>query len=94
MAVMVLVVVGAVLWVLRGRMGGPVAERQRGPAVVKTKRRVEVEGRNKYIVAFTREDTGEDEMLDVDERTFESVAEGARGTLTWEDTRFVRFAKD
>lgn len=92
-AVMVLVVIGAVLWALRGRMGRGPEERRRAPAVVKTKRRVEVEGRTKHIVAFTLDD-GEDELLDVDPHTFDALAEGARGTLVWEDTRFVRFAQD
>lgn len=92
-AVVVLVVIGAVLWVLRGRVGRSSDPRRRSPARVKTKRKVEVEGRTKHIVAFALDD-GDEELLDVDPTTFDRLHEGDAGTLVWEDTRFVRFATD
>lgn len=93
-AVMVLVVIGAVLWVMRGRLGaGGGDARRRAGARVKAKRKVEVEGRTKHIVAFSLDD-GDEELLDVDASTFDRLNEGDVGTLVWEDTRFVRFAAD
>ncbi len=86
----VLVAIGAVAWFLRGRGGAPRAARRTAVATVRAKRRVEIEGRARHVVAFELDD-GDREDLVVDPSVFDRVAEGARGVLTWDDTRFVSF---
>lgn len=85
----VLVFVGAIAWFLRGR-GGPRIARRSAMATVRAKRRVEVEGRARHVVSFELDD-GDREDLVVDPVVFDRVAEGARGVLEWEETRFVSF---
>ncbi|MBI2393912.1 MAG: DUF2500 family protein [Deltaproteobacteria bacterium] len=85
-----LVAVAAIAWFLRGRSGTAAVSRQTANATVRTKRKVIVEERTKYLVAFDL-DNGDSESLDVDPSIFDRVREGQRGTLVYEETRCLSF---
>lgn len=88
-----LVAVAAIAWFLRGRSGAAAVPRQTAVATVRTKRKVVVEERTKYLVGFDLE-SGDFESLDVDPSVFDRVQEGQRGTLVYEETRCVSFVPE